>query len=88
MPSPFSTLLHPTRTTPPPVDIDLGRVVLAGTGVWALALLVTVVLALTGEVVWDIVWVCATGVVLGFVGLLWARRHRTVPAATDPTTQD
>ncbi|WP_421742092.1 DUF2530 domain-containing protein [Cellulomonas sp.] len=88
MPSPFSTLLHPTRTTPPPVDIDLGRVVLAGTGVWALALLVTVVLALTGEVVWDIVWVCATGVVLGFVGLLWARRHRTVPEAKGPTTQD
>ena len=75
MPSPFSTLLHPTRTTPPPVDIDLGRVVLAGTGVWALALLVTAVLALTGEVVWDIVWVCATGVVLGFVGavvLAWS----------------
>ena len=38
--------------------------------------LVGVVLALTGEVEWDGVWVCATGAVLGLVGVDWARRHR------------
>ncbi|NUU18948.1 DUF2530 domain-containing protein [Cellulomonas humilata] len=72
-------MLHPTRTTPPPVAIDLERVVLVGTGIWGLALLVTGVLVATGELEWDIVWVCATGVVLGLLGAAWARRNRPAP---------
>jgi hypothetical protein len=71
----IARLLHPTRTPPPPVDIDLARVMLAGTGVWVVALLVSVVLAATDEASWMPTWVCATGVGLGFLGVLWARRH-------------
>jgi hypothetical protein len=91
VPSPFATLLHPARTTPPPVAIDLERVVLVGTGIWVLALLVTAVLAFTGEVEWDIVWVCATGAVLGLIGADWARRHRPAPQVAtidEPPAQD
>ena len=40
MPSLIDQLLHPTRTPPPPVDVDLGRVMLVGTGVWAVAFVV------------------------------------------------
>ncbi|WP_421732332.1 DUF2530 domain-containing protein [Cellulomonas sp.] len=80
MPSPFATLLHPTRTTPPPVAIDLERVVFVGTGIWAVALLVTGVFVLVGDLEPDIVWVCATGIVLGLLGAGWARRNRPAPA--------
>jgi hypothetical protein len=90
VPSPFATLLHPARTTPPPVAIDLERVVLVGVGIWVLALLVTGILAFTGEVAWDVVWVCATGAALGLLGAEWARRNRPAPpaASDEPPAQD
>ena len=75
MPSLIARLLHPTRTPPPPVDVDLGRVMLVGTAVWAVALVVALVLALTGEASWMPAWVCATGMVLGLLGAGWARRN-------------
>ncbi|KQT02234.1 DUF2530 domain-containing protein [Cellulomonas sp. Leaf395] len=76
MPSLIARLLHPTRTPPPPVDVDLGRVMLVGTGVWAVAFVVAVVLAWAGDdASWTPAWVCATGVVLGLLGMGWARRH-------------
>ena len=75
MPSLIARLLHPTRTPPPPVDVDLGRVMLVGTGVWAVAFVVAVVLAGSDEASWMPAWVCATGVLLGLFGVLWARRN-------------
>ena len=76
MPSLIAKLLHPTRTPPPPVDVDLGRVMLIGTAVWGVALVVAVVLALgDDEASWMPAWVCATGVLLGLFGVLWARRN-------------
>ncbi len=84
MPSSLSTLWHPTRTAPPPVAVDLRRVMLVGTAVWGGAFVVTLVLALTGEVAWDVVWVSATGAVLGLLGADWARRHPLAP--TSPTS--
>jgi Protein of unknown function (DUF2530) len=80
VPSTLSTLWHPRRSAPPPVAIDLRRVMLLGTAVWAMALAVTLVLALLDALVWDPVWVCATGTVLGVVGADWARRNPAVPA--------
>lgn len=80
MPSSLSSLWNPTRTAPPPVAIDLARVMTVGTGVWALALVVTLVLAAAGRIEWDAAWVCATGAALGLAGIRWARRH------PDPTT--
>ncbi|WP_082495025.1 DUF2530 domain-containing protein [Cellulomonas sp. Leaf334] len=75
MPSLIARLLHPTRTPPPPVDVDLGRVMLVGTAVWGVAFVVAVVLAGSGDASWMPAWVCATGVVLGLLGVLWARRN-------------
>ncbi|WP_456786676.1 DUF2530 domain-containing protein [Cellulomonas sp. P5_C5] len=76
MPSVITRLLHPTRTPPPPVDVDLGRVMLVGTGVWAVAFVVAAVLAWgEDDASWMPAWVCATGVLLGLLGVLWARRN-------------
>lgn len=75
MPSLIDKLFHPTRTPPPPVDVDLGRVMLVGTGVWVVAFVVTAVLAATDVATWLPAWVCATGAVLGVLGYGWARRN-------------
>jgi hypothetical protein len=75
VPSLIDKLFHPTRTAPPPVAVDLGRVMLVGTGVWVVALVVAVVLALTDGASWMPAWVCATGAVLGLLGTRWARRN-------------
>ena len=61
--------------------VDLRRVMLVGTGVWAVALVVTVVLALVGTLDWAAAWVCGVGTLLGFAGADWARRNP--PQATD-----
>lgn len=75
MPSVISTLLHPRRTPPPPIDVDLGRVMWVGTWAWGVALVVTSVLWRLGVVPGTWVWVGAAGIALGLVGVLWARRN-------------
>lgn len=75
VPSVISTLLHPQRTPPPPIDVDLAHVMAVGTGVWAVTLGVTTVLWLLGVTPGTWAWVAAAGVVLGLVGVLWARRN-------------
>jgi hypothetical protein len=65
--------------TPPepiaPLQVDLARVMWAGTAAWAVALVVTVVLAATGRASWMPAAVCGTGMVLGFAGVWWSHRH-------------
>ncbi|MBD7917221.1 DUF2530 domain-containing protein [Cellulomonas sp. Sa3CUA2] len=75
MPTVLSTLMHPQRTPPPPIDVDLARVMGVGTAVWTVALLVTGVLWLTGVVPGRWPSMCAAGAVLGLIGVLWARRN-------------
>lgn len=58
-----------------PLSVDLFRVAAVGTGIWALALAVTGVVALTVGAPGRLVATCAAGMVLGFVGMAWARRH-------------
>lgn len=74
----MSLLLHPEhrRPTPPPVEVDLRRVLLLGIIAWSVALVVSSVLALVGLPTDDVVGVCVAGLALGGLGLLWARRHR------------
>jgi hypothetical protein len=81
VPSIIDKLFHPTRTAPPPVDVDLGRVMLVGTGVWAVALVAAAVLAVADDASWMPAWVCATGVVLGLLGAGWAHRNTARQAA-------
>lgn len=64
------------RVVTDPVHVDLARVVLVGMALWLVGGIVTLVLAATGHIAWDAVWVCAVGLALGGVGLDWTRRHR------------
>ena len=57
----------PTKQAPPPLQVDTARVVLAGIGIWAVAL---VVLLLAGDRVdrlWT--WTCLAAIALGLLGL-------------------
>ncbi len=65
-----------THEPPPPVDVDLARVMAVGTAVWVVALVVAIVLALAGTISWVPTAVCATGAVLGVAGIGWSVRHR------------
>lgn len=78
MPSLVRLLTHPEerRPGPPPLRVDLRRVVLGGIAAWAVALVVTFVLYLTGSTRGEVVVTCVAGILLGGAGLLWERKHR------------
>ena len=61
----------PTRPSPPPLQVDTARVVLAGTALWAIALVVLLFLGDDVDRVWT--WTCVAGVVLPFLGLALMR---------------
>ncbi len=69
---------HPVKQQPlEPLSVDTVHVILAGTLVWALALVITLAVAAlhTGERSWW-PWACVTGLVLGAIGLVYVRRGR------------
>lgn len=78
MPTIRSLLAHPEerRPSPPAPRADLFRVFGAGIVLFAVGLLVTLILHLAGRGGLEPVWICATGMALGGLGLFWARRHR------------
>lgn len=80
----LDVLLHPQRTPPPPLDVDLARVMTAGTLVWAVALLVSAALWAVGVATGTTVAVCAAGTLVGVAGVVWSRRH----VAQEQTRQD
>jgi hypothetical protein len=55
------------KQAPPPLQVDTARVVLAGTALWAVALVVLLVLGDRIDRVWT--WTCVAGIVLALVGL-------------------
>ncbi|MBC7290427.1 MAG: DUF2530 domain-containing protein [Actinotalea sp.] len=67
-------LLEPSRLEP--VRLDLRKVFLVGIAAWVVALVVTGVLAATGQVSARIPWICAAGIALGGLALVWERRNR------------
>lgn len=73
-----SLLGHPEerRPSPPAPRADLFRVIGAGMGLFAVGLIVALILHLTGRGSLDALAICGTGILLGGIGLLWARRHR------------
>lgn len=79
----LDTLLHPRRTPPPPLDVDLARVMSVGTVVWALALVVTGAFWAFGAATGTTVGVCAAGTLVGVVGVVWSRRHVPDPQPAD-----
>ncbi|QJW35880.1 DUF2530 domain-containing protein [Cellulosimicrobium protaetiae] len=78
MPSSVTLLLHPDRRRPDPAPwrVDLRAVILAGMGLWAVALVVCAVLLVTGALPPRAVATCAVGLLLGVLGLVWERRNR------------
>ncbi|WP_426594349.1 DUF2530 domain-containing protein [Cellulomonas sp. McL0617] len=80
-------MLNPRRTPPPPVPVNFARVMRVGTLAWAVALVVTVVLAATGSIDWTAAWVCGVGIVLGLLGARWARRHPPTVPTSDAAAQ-
>ncbi|GAA4694280.1 hypothetical protein APR04_002383 [Promicromonospora umidemergens] len=73
-----SLLAHPEerRPSPPAPRADLRRVFGAGIGLFAIGLVVALILHLTGGDGIEAIAICGTGIVLGGLGLLWARRWR------------
>jgi len=80
MPAVLEVILRPDRrrADPPTVEVDMRRVFVAGLVIWLVALVVATVLWRAGFTDATPVWSCVAGVVLGIVGLVWARRHRGV----------
>ena len=64
MPGPF-------RKAPPPLQVDTVRVVLAGTALWATALVVLLLLGDRVDRMW--VWTCVAGIALAGLGLALMR---------------
>ena len=60
-----------------PLSVDTMRVILAGTVVWAIALVATLAVPAlhTGERSWW-PWACVTGLALGAIGLVYVHRGR------------
>lgn len=63
------------RPSPPPLDVDLGRIMLVGTLVWAVALVVCAVLVFLDVVGPQAPAICVVGLVFGGYGVWWSRRH-------------
>ncbi|MFC8190593.1 DUF2530 domain-containing protein [Cellulomonas sp. NPDC057328] len=82
----LDVLLHPQRTPPPPLDVDLARVMSTGTVVWALALLVSTALWAFGVATGLTVAVCVAGTIVGIVGVVWSRGHLPLPGTDQPGT--
>ncbi|GII97646.1 uncharacterized protein DUF2530 [Sediminihabitans luteus] len=76
-PGVIALLTHPElrRPLPPPLEVDLRRVILLGILAFAVAGVVCGVLAATGTTGARGVAVCVVGVALGGLGLLWVRRR-------------
>ena len=69
---------HPMKQQPvEPLSVDTQRVILAGTLVWATALVATLAVPAlhAGERSWW-PWACVTGLALGAIGLIYVRRDR------------
>ena len=65
------------KPTPEPAKVDLRRVFLAGTCLWALAFVVSAVLVLWLRVLDQrVMVVCIFGVVVGVALLIWEHFHR------------
>ena len=62
---------RPAKQAPPPLRVDILRVVLAGTALWIVALVVLLLLGDRVDRVWT--WTCVAGIALAGVGLFVMR---------------
>ncbi|MCH4161269.1 MAG: DUF2530 domain-containing protein [Bifidobacterium sp.] len=64
------------RPSPKPIQVDLRKVFVVGTSLWSLALIITVCLWLAGIEPLGPALVCASGVIIGLMLLIWERINR------------
>ena len=78
MPSLLRLLTRPEerRPGPAPLEVDLRKIVLVGLVAWTVALVVSVILLVADVRTWTDVAVCAAGIALGGLGLVWVGRKR------------
>jgi multidrug transporter EmrE-like cation transporter len=67
----------PTKQAPPPLQVDTARVVIAGIGAWAVALVVLLVLGDQVDRMWT--WTCVAAIVLGLLGLWIMKLQGQIP---------
>jgi hypothetical protein len=67
----------PTKTAPPPLQVDTARVVLGGTAVWAVALVVLLLMGDRVDRLWT--WTCVAAIALAFLGLGVMRLQGQLP---------
>jgi hypothetical protein len=68
---PASRRQGPLKQAPPPLQVDTVRVVLAGTALWAVALVVLLLLGDRVDRMWT--WTCLAAIALAALGL-WVMR--------------
>ena len=67
----------PTKQAPPPLRVDTARVVLIGTGIWAVALVVLLLLGDRVDRLWT--WTCVAAIALAILGLGIMRLQGQLP---------
>jgi uncharacterized membrane-anchored protein len=79
----------PTKQVPPPLQVDTARVVIAGTVLWAIALVVLLFLGDRVDRMWT--WTCVAAIVLAILGLGVMRLQGQLPRRrpdADPTPEN
>ncbi len=74
---------RPTKQAPPPLQVDTARVVIAGTVLWAIALVVLLFLGDRVDRLWT--WTCVAAIVLAILGLGVMRLQGQLPRRSDGT---
>ena len=67
----------PTKQAPPPLQVDTARVVIAGTVLWAIALVVLLLLGDRVDRMWT--WTCVAAIGLAVLGLSVMRLQGQLP---------
>jgi hypothetical protein len=72
----------PTKQAPPPLQVDTARVVIAGTVLWAIALVVLLLLGDRVDRMWT--WTCVAAIALAVLGLGVMRLQGQLPRRQRP----
>jgi hypothetical protein len=72
----------PTKQAPPPLQVDTARVVIAGTVLWAIALVVLLLLGDRVDRMWT--WTCVAAIGLAVLGLGVMRLQGQLPRRERP----
>jgi H+/Cl- antiporter ClcA len=73
-------MTRPRRPDPPPLETDDVRIAAVGTGAWAVALVVLLLIGLPEPDRWWL-WVCVVGIAIGLFGVWYIPRLQRSRAA-------